>query len=196
MSEQLFRVRSSAPDLMSKSATYKFEHYCIIYIPYVISLLSCGPVEYSRGGGTWRMLMSGQLLRAKASASDVMTKPKYFCFTYTIHGFSVRLQLYGTHSWLGHVAAADVWTKHQHPARWPDLLHINSDTIVSCTPYVISPLYLCWPCGIQSWTCEQLFRAGASAPGVMTKSESKCYFFIIPYVTSLLCYNHEKAFVV
>ena len=78
---------------------------------------------------------------------------------------------------------------HQHPARWPNLLYINSDThIVSCTPYVISPLYLCWPCGIQSWTCEQLFCAGASAHGMMTKSaiyESKCYFCIIPYVTSL-----------
>ena len=54
------------------------------------------------------MLMSGQLLRAKASASGVMTKPKYFCFTYTMLGFSVRLQPYGTQSWLGHVAAADV----------------------------------------------------------------------------------------
>ena len=67
-------------------------------------------MEYIRDGGTRRMLMSGQLLRAKASASGVMTKPIYFCFTYAIHGFSVGLQYYGTQSSLGHVAAADVWT--------------------------------------------------------------------------------------
>ena len=103
MSEQLFLARSSAPGMMFKSATYNSEHYCIIYIPSVISLLSCGPVEYSRGGGTRRMLMSGQLLRAKTSAFGVMTKPKYFCFTYTTHGFSAGLQHYGTQSWLGHV---------------------------------------------------------------------------------------------